>query len=111
MSRVQSCAAMNKRLAMLEKLTQSGSADAFAFYALGMEYRKEGRVDDAVRTFAELRARDNAYLPVYLMAGQTLAGAGRAEEAREWLTAGIDVARAKGDGKTLGELESELAGL
>lgn len=102
---------MNKRLAMLEKLTQAASADAFAFYALGMEYRKEGRVDDAVRTFAELRARDNAYLPMYLMAGQALAEAGRADEAREWLSAGIDIARTKGDSKTLGELESELAGL
>lgn len=102
---------MNKRIEMLEKLTKSGQADAFAFYALGMEYRKEGRVDDAVRTFAELRAIDGSYLPVYLMAGQMLAEAGRSDDAREWLGAGIAVARTKGDGKTLGELESELAGL
>ena len=32
---------MNKRLAMLEKLTASPQADSFAFYCLGMEYRKE----------------------------------------------------------------------
>jgi tetratricopeptide (TPR) repeat protein len=102
---------MNKRLEMLEKLVKAASADAFAFYALGMEYRKEGRVDDAVRTFTELKTRDGAYLPVYLMAGQMLAEAGRAADARVWLNEGIDIARARGDGKTLGELESELAGL
>lgn len=102
---------MNKRLAMLEKLVTTPSADAFAFYALGMEYRKEGRIDDAVRTFTELRTRDANYVPVYLMAGQMLAEAGRGDEARDWLRAGIELARARGDGKTLGELESQLAEL
>ena len=33
---------MNKRLAMLEAMTKSGKADAFAWYGLGMEYRREG---------------------------------------------------------------------
>ena len=44
---------MNKRLQMLEKLTSSDSADSFAFYGLAMEYRKEGRVDDALATFGQ----------------------------------------------------------
>lgn len=102
---------MNKRLAYLEQTTQAGSADSFAWYALGLEYRKEQRVDDAVATFRKLRERDPAYLALYLMAGQTLAEAGRAEEAREFLRAGVTLAREKGDGKALGELESLLAEL
>src|SRR5262245_54595213 len=100
---------MNKRLEMLEKLVKAPSADSFAFYALGMEYRKEGRVDDALRTFTDLKSRDAAYLPMYLMAGQMRSEAGRGPEAREWVATGIEHARARGDGKTLGELESELA--
>ena len=100
---------MNKRLAMLEKLTASASADSFAFYCLGMEYRKEGRVDDAVATFATLRGRDAAYLPMYLMAGQMLRESQRSTEAAEWLEQGIELARQKNDSKALGELESELA--
>jgi hypothetical protein len=100
---------MNKRLQMLEKLTSAGSADSFAFYALALEYRKEGRVDDAVRTFSTLKARDAGYLPMYLMAGQLLVEAERSAEARTWLEAGLELARARGDGKTAGELESELA--
>lgn len=102
---------MNKRLAFLEQHVATGAADSFAFYGLGMEYRKEGRVDDAVATFAKLRDKDPDYLPLYLMAGQTLIDAGRGAEARTWLESGIAIAQRNGDSKTLGELESALAGL
>lgn len=100
---------MNKRLEMLKKMTSSGAADAFAFYALALEYRKEGLIDDALATFSTLKGRDANYLPMYLMAGQMLVEAERNAEARTWLEAGLELARAKGDGKTAGELESELA--
>lgn len=100
---------MNKRLEMLEKLVSTNPKDPFAFYGLAMEYRKDGRDDDALRTFADLRAKHADYLPMYLMAGQILVAKGRRDEAREWLNAGIALARTRGDGKTLGELESELA--
>ncbi len=102
---------MNKRLAMLEKMVDSGQADAFARYALAMEYRKEGRVDDAMTAFEALREADDSYLPQYLMAGQTLAEAGRAEEARVWLEQGMAVAQKHGDGKTLGEIQDALSSL
>jgi predicted Zn-dependent protease len=101
---------MNKRLEMLEKMTASGQADSFAWYALAMEYRKEARIDDALRTFEALRERDPDYLAMYLMAGQMLNAASRGGEAKAWLEQGIALAREKGDGKALGELESELAG-
>jgi predicted Zn-dependent protease len=102
---------MNKRLAFLEQTTQAGSADSFAWYALALEYRKEQRWDDAMAAFRALRDKDPAYLALYLMAGQTLAEAERPAEAREWLEAGITLARTRGDAKTLGELESALADL
>jgi hypothetical protein len=44
------------------------------------------------------------------MAGQTLIDAGRGAEAKTRLETGIEIATRKGDGKTLGELESALAG-
>jgi hypothetical protein len=100
---------MNKRLAMLEKVTASAQADSFAFYCLAMEYRKEGRVDDALGAFETLRARDAGYLPMYLMAGQMLREAARLADASLWLKQGIELATQKNDGKALGELESELA--
>jgi predicted Zn-dependent protease len=102
-------AGVNKRLAFLEQTTRAGTADSFAWYALGLEYRKEQRVDDALATFKALRERDPGYLALFLMAGQTLVEADRASEAKEWLEAGIALAREKGDGKALGELEGLLA--
>jgi predicted Zn-dependent protease len=102
---------MNKRLAFLEQHYATGNADSFAFYGLGMEYRKEGRVEDAIATFEKLKAKDAAYVPMYLMAGQTLIDANRPDEARAWLEAGIAAAKAKHDSHALGELESALASL
>jgi cytochrome c-type biogenesis protein CcmH/NrfG len=102
---------MNKRLEMLEKMLASGSADSFARYALAMEYRKEKRVDDSLRTFEALRESDASYLPMYLMAGQLLIEAERSAEAKPWLATGIEVAKQKGDSKALSELESALAGI
>ena len=100
---------MNKRLAMLEKLTASAQADSFAFYCLALEYRKEARVDDALVAFGRLRERDPAYLAMYLMAGQMLREAARLPDAAAWLKQGIELAAQKSDSKALGELESELS--
>ena len=100
-----------KRLAVLEKMTAAGSKDPFAWYGLAMEYSSLGRIDDALRTFSLLRDLDATYVPMYLMCGTMLAKAGRAEEARGWLTQGLDAARAKGDGHALSELNDAIAAL
>lgn len=100
---------MNKRLTMLETLTQSGKADAFAWYGLALEYKREGRAADALATFQKLRDLHADYLPMYLMAGQLLLGEERADDAKEWLRAGIAIAERQGNVHALGELESALA--
>lgn len=102
---------MSKRLAMLEKLTASESADSFAFYALAMEYSGLERHDDALATYTKLRGKDPTYVPMYLMCGTMLQKLQRTDDAREWLSAGIDAAKAKGDGHALSEIESALASL
>ncbi|MSP25613.1 MAG: tetratricopeptide repeat protein [Myxococcales bacterium] len=103
--------ASDKRLAMLEGLTESGKADSFGWYALALEYRGFARIDDAVRTFRALRTRDEAYVPTYLMCGTMLATAGRNGEAREWLEHGIVQARATGNTHAASELEDALHAL
>jgi uncharacterized Zn finger protein len=100
---------MSKRLEMLEKLAASGKADAFALYALAMEYRNAGRDEDALRTFEALREKDASYLPMYLMAGQLLLEEQRPHDAREWLEAGVMLATSKGDAKAKNELVAALA--
>ena len=102
--------ATSKRLEFLKKLT-STSNDPFAWYGLAMEYRSLELLDESVATFTALRAKNPDYVPMYLMAGQTLEKAGRVPEAREWLTAGIEAAKAKGDAHAAGELEGALGAL
>ena len=102
---------MSKRLAFLEKLTAEGTEDPLAWYGLAMEYRKLERWDEALQTFTTLRTRQPDYVAMYLMCGQMLAGLGRAEEAREWMTTGIETAKKKGDGHAVSELESALGEL
>jgi hypothetical protein len=99
---------MSKRLDMLEKLAAADTVDAFTLYALALEYRREGRVGDAMTTFEKLRTKDADYLPMYLMAGELFVEEGREDDARTWFEAGIALATRKGDSKTLNELEAAL---
>jgi tetratricopeptide (TPR) repeat protein len=98
----------SKRLDVLLRMTASASADSFAWYALAMEYRTLGRIDEALSTFVELRRRDPDYVPMYLMSGTMLTEAGRREEARDWLSLGLAVAQKKGDPHAAGEISSAL---
>jgi predicted Zn-dependent protease len=102
---------MSKRLAMLEGMVAKGSTDPFAWYALAMEYANAGRTDDAASTFTKLRAESPSYVPMYLMCGQMLVKAGRKDEGREWLEAGVVVARVAGNTHALSEIPSALGEL
>jgi tetratricopeptide (TPR) repeat protein len=99
---------MPKRLEMLEKLTASGKADSFTWYALALEYKSLDRVDDAMAAFSRLREIDPDYVPMYLMAGSMLQAAGRLPQAREWIRLGIEKAHGKGDQHAGSELSDLL---
>ena len=101
----------SKRLGILLKMTAGPQSDSFTWYALALEYRGLGRIDDALATFTELRRRDPDYVPMYLMCGTMLTESGRAAEAREWLASGVGAAAKKGDHHAAGELEAALATL
>ncbi len=100
--------ANDKRLKLLEQMTESGQADSFAWYGLALEYSSAGRNDDALRAFRALREKDPEYVPHYLMCGTMLVNAGRHGEGREWLESGILKAREEGEAHALSELEDAL---
>ena len=101
----------SKRLSFLQKTTAEGSSDPLAWYGLAMEYRKLERWDEALQTFTALRAMKPDYVAMYLMCGQMLEGLARKDEAREWLEAGMEQARLKGDSHAASELQSALDAL
>ena len=100
---------MNKRLTMLESLTSSGQADAFGWYGLAMEYRREKRFEDALAAFEKLRELHPDYLAMYLMAGQLLLEKSRGSDARVWLEQGLELATKQGNTQAVGELEDALS--
>jgi predicted Zn-dependent protease len=104
--------ATSKRLEFLQKMTGAGaSEDPFVWYGLAMEYRGLERTDEALATFQKLRERSPDYVPMYLMCGKMLEAMSRPADAREWLGAGVEAARAKGDGHAASELEAALGAL
>jgi tetratricopeptide (TPR) repeat protein len=101
------------RLAALNEILKANPTDAFARYALGLEYSGAGDTDAALSEFQQLLAAHPDYTNGYFMAAQTLARADRNDEARALLQKGIDSARRTGNQHAESEMEAmldELAG-
>ena len=99
---------MTKRLELLERAIAKGTQDPFVRYAHAMELRSLGRGDDALTALLDVRERHPEYVPSYLMAGQLAIELGRAEEARDWLVRGAEVAARAGDAHALSEMQRAL---
>jgi hypothetical protein len=76
-----------------------------------MEYKNAGRAEEAHATFTELETRWPEYVASYLMHGNLLASMHKLGEARGVYEKGIAAAQKKGDGHSLGELQSALQNL
>jgi predicted Zn-dependent protease len=99
------------RVAMLNEILEQDPKDAFARYGLAMEYSKQGNVERAMGEFKNLLATHPDYTAGYFMAAQTLASAGRTNEAKTMLTDGIASARRTGNSHAQSEMEAMLAEL
>jgi tetratricopeptide (TPR) repeat protein len=100
---------MSKRLEALQKMIAGGTTDPFARYALAMELKSLGRLDECAAAFVALRESDPNYVAQYLMAGGVAEQRGNKDEAREIYGEGIARAKAKGDAHALGEIQQALA--
>ncbi len=96
------------RVATLKEILAAKPDDAFARYALGLEYSGAGDTDAAVAEFQRLLAAHPDYTNAYFMAAQTLARAERTEEARAMLRQGIECARRTRNQHALSEMEGML---
>jgi hypothetical protein len=65
-------------------------------------------MDEALDTFRRLRERDPEYLPMYMMCGTMLASQSDREGAREWLEAGLALAKKQDSQHTASEIEAAL---
>jgi hypothetical protein len=99
------------RRKILEDFVAAKPTDAFARYGLAMECANSGDAAGADEHFKALLASHADYVAGYFQYGQFLAKAGRTEEARSALNAGIATAVRTGDQHARSEMETALADL
>lgn len=96
------------RVAALQAILKDRPEDAFARYALGLEYSGSGETEAALAEFQRLLAAHPDYTNGYFMAAQTLARAERSEEAKTMLQQGIESAQRTRNQHALAEMEAML---
>ena len=96
------------RVAALKEILAANPDDAFARYALGLEYSGAGETDAALAEFQRLLAAHPDYTNGYFMAAQCLARAGRNNEAKTMLQQGMECARRTRNQHALSEMEAML---
>ena len=95
-------------IAQLSKLLEAEPHDPFLLYGLAQEYAKAGDVSRAVEHFDRCLAADPAYCYAYYHKAKALMGAGRTDEAKGVVQAGMAKAREVGDAHARDELQSLL---
>ena len=105
------------RLERLLQLVARGSGDPFPLYGLAMEYKRLGRIEEAIRAFGRLLELHPRYVPAYYQFATALVLSGEIEQARETLARGIRIAETQGNRhareelvRALEELEQEETG-
>lgn len=102
---------MSERIESMKQFVEQQPDNPFPRYALALEMKSAGQLEDAVEAFRTLRERLPTYVPTYLQYGMVLESLGRIDEAREVLTTGIEVATAAGDNHARSEIEAALDAL
>jgi tetratricopeptide (TPR) repeat protein len=80
----------------------------FPRYGLAMEYKKARRFDEAVAQFQEAVKLDPKYVAAFMHCGLCLREAGRADEAKQTLQQGLQVAQRAGNTHAAGEIAGIL---
>lgn len=102
---------MPSRIDMLLGFIRANPQDPFPRYALALEYKNGGRLEEARATFDALMTANPDYTAAYLHAGNTLVALGLRDEARAVYQRGVAVCGQRGDTHARGELEGALSTL
>ena len=98
----------DSRVAALQEILKENPNDAFARYALGLEYSGSGETEAALAEFSKLLEAHPDYTNGYFMSAQALARAERIDEARAMLQKGIESAGRTNNRHALSEMEAML---
>ena len=96
------------KIAGLREILETDPRNSFARYGLAMELANSGQTGAAINEFDTLASNDPEYTAGYFMAAQTLAAAGRTEEAITRLKVGLDSAQRSGNRHAASEMQAML---
>ena len=96
------------KIAMLNEILSQNPSDAFARYGLAMAYTSENRQSEALAEFDRIVATTPDYVPAYQMSAQELLKAGRTDEARVRLEAGLLAAERTRNAHAASEMQAML---
>jgi predicted Zn-dependent protease len=99
------------KIAGLKEILALDPGNSFARYGIAMELASRGETSLAIAEFDELLANDPDYIAGYFMSAQTLAGAGRKQQAIKRLKAGVACAARSGNSHALNEMQTMLGEL
>jgi predicted Zn-dependent protease len=96
------------KIAGLKEILAMDPKNSFARYGIAVELASRGEVDASMIEFNQLLVGDPDYTAGYFMAAQTLAKAGRNDEAINRLREGINCAARTGNRHALSEMQAML---
>ena len=96
------------KIAGLREILALDAKNSFARYGIAMELAGRGDAEEALREFDALLATDPDYTAAYFMSAQTLANAGRTQDAITRLKSGISCAARAGNRHALSEMQAML---
>lgn len=99
------------RIIQLKKAAELSDDQPFPFYALAIEYKLLGDLENSQKFFEETVRRFPNYVPTFFHYGQLLETLGEPDEARAMYQRGIEVATAAGDAHARAELVGVLQSL
>jgi Tfp pilus assembly protein PilF len=94
------------RITWIKQQLLTSPQDSFLLHALALEYIKLGQDEEARTYFENLLSHDPAYVGSYYHLGKTLERLGQETEAAAVYEKGMEMARAAGEARALGELRS-----
>ena len=102
---------MSERLAQLQGLLAEEPGDLFLRYAIALEWKRAGNMEQAVVDLESILTDDPKYIPGYYQLALILADLGRIEDAKKACEAGMMQSLVTGDRKARAELQELLNSL
>lgn len=102
---------MQTRKERLLEFLEKDPNDSFTHYALALELASEGKTNEAISTFQDLRKMNPGYVGTYYQLAKLLEKTGKTQEAVSIYKEGIMVAGSAGNQHAKSELQSALMNL